>query len=115
MTPSPVHLGLDAASGRAISGEAHLHQSVRDVLTTPIGSRVLARDYGSQLPALLDAPASPSLFAEIRAAVAGALTRWEPRLKLSRVRVHRASAGQIEIELDGRFEGRDLTLTGIAA
>jgi phage baseplate assembly protein W len=113
MTPTPVFSGLDAKTGHRISGEAHLLASVRDVLTTPIGSRVLAREYGSMLPDLLDAPAGPSLFAEIRAAVGDALTRWEPRLKLSRVQVIASEAGQLDVTLDGWFEGRALTLNGV--
>ena len=113
MTPAPVFSGLDASTGRRISGEAHLLASVRDVLTTPIGSRVLARDYGSTLPDLLDAPAGPSLFAEIRAGVGAALTRWEPRLKLSRVRIVTSEAGHLDVTLDGWFEGRALTLNGV--
>jgi Bacteriophage baseplate protein W len=45
--------GIDASTGKNISGLAHLRQSVRDILSTPIGTRVLRRDYGSRLPRLV--------------------------------------------------------------
>lgn len=34
--------GMNLHTGRAIGGQAHLQQSVTDILTTPIGSRVMA-------------------------------------------------------------------------
>lgn len=45
-------LGTDANTGKALEGMAHLRQSIRDILGTPLGSRVMRRDYGSELPAL---------------------------------------------------------------
>lgn len=36
-------LGMNAASGRAISATDHIIQSVRDILITPVGSRVMRR------------------------------------------------------------------------
>ena len=55
----------------------HLRQSVADILSTPIGSRVMRRDYGSLVPALLDQPDNNATQARLRAAVASALMRWE--------------------------------------
>ena len=49
-------IGLAATTGRTITGAAHLAQSIADVLTTPIGSRVMRREYGSLLPDLIDDP-----------------------------------------------------------
>lgn len=46
--------GVNSRTGKRLSGVAHLRQSVRDILTTPVGSRVLIRDYGSELFSLLD-------------------------------------------------------------
>ena len=48
--------GLNRHTGRAVEGLAHLSQSIADILTTPIGTRVMRRDYGSELPFLLDQP-----------------------------------------------------------
>ena len=39
-------IGMDARSGAFSDDLAHLRQSIADVLTTPIGSRVQRREYG---------------------------------------------------------------------
>lgn len=97
--------GIDASTGRALGGIAHLRQSVRDILTTPLGTRVLLRDYGSRLHDLVDRPAGPALLAAIQAEAAGALARWEPRLRLRRVRATAGSVsrGGVTLELDGEY------------
>jgi phage baseplate assembly protein W len=108
-----VYTGMSASTGAAINGIDHLRQSVRDILTTPIGSRVMRRAYGSRLYALLDAPISEGLIAEVRAAVAAALARWEPRLKLSRVEIFDARAGALDVNLEGEYDGETIALAGV--
>lgn len=109
--------GIDASSGRALGGIAHLRQSVSDILTTPIGSRVLLREYGSRLHDLLDRPLEPALLASIQAEAAGALTRWEPRLRLSRVRAESVSGERVTFSLEGvRLPGgQPIRLEGVQA
>lgn len=77
--------GMDAVTGKIISGTAHLAQSIGDILSTPIGSVVMLRDYGSALFELIDAPANALTRSRIYAATATALARWEPRIRLTRV------------------------------
>ena len=84
--------GTNAQTGKELTGLAHLRQSVRDILTTPIGTRVMRRDYGSRLHELVDAPLSPELQTDIYAAVTDALGLWEPRLRIERVKVVAAPA-----------------------
>ncbi|OSK22885.1 baseplate assembly protein W (GpW) [Escherichia coli M056] len=80
------YTGLNAHNGQAISDLAHLHQSVTDILTTPRGTRLMRRDYGSDIPDLLDSPMAPgTLQLKIIAAACQALTQWEPRLTVSGV------------------------------
>lgn len=95
--------GLNATTGQAMDGLAHLRQSVRDILTTPIGSRVMRRDYGSCLPDLIDQPMTPRLAVELYAATADALRRWEPRIRLTRVRIEAAAPGRITLGLDAQY------------
>lgn len=80
-------LGMDARTGKRIEGDAHLVQSIADVLTTPIGSRVMRRDYGSLLLDLIDQPFTPLLKLRLFAAVAVALSRWEPRIRVRKIAV----------------------------
>ncbi len=37
--------GMNANTGKELEGIEHLKQSIIDILTTPIGSRVMRRDY----------------------------------------------------------------------
>jgi phage baseplate assembly protein W len=76
---------MDATSGKLSTGTGHLAQSIGDILSTPIGTRVMRRDYGSALFELIDAPANALTRSRIYAATATALARWEPRIRLTRV------------------------------
>jgi phage baseplate assembly protein W len=94
--------GMNAGTGAAIEGDAHLAQSVADILTTPIGTRVMRRDYGSLLFELIDAPFNLATQLQFFAAVALALLRWEPRIRLTRVAVVRGEApGAVTIGIEG--------------
>ncbi|WP_455648460.1 GPW/gp25 family protein [Kluyvera sp.] len=94
--------GVNNRTGKRLSGAAHLRQSVSDILTTPIGSRVLVRDYGSDLFSLVDNPRDDLTRLRIIAATATALARWEPRLKVNRVVVSFPESGVgCEVEIEG--------------
>lgn len=92
---------MSADSGGALDGEAHLRQSVRDILTTPIGTRVMRAGYGSRCAELLDQPAGPAWEARMRAAVADALARWEPRLRVDRVSASADGEGRVTVDVEG--------------
>ncbi|PHV11336.1 baseplate assembly protein [Chitinimonas sp. BJB300] len=88
-------------TGQTLTGIDHLKQSISCVLTTPIGSRVMRRDFGSLLPALIDQPINRATIAKLNAAVVMALLRWEPRIQLSRVLVAiGAQAGEVVVSID---------------
>jgi len=95
-------IGMDKTTGKALSGGAHLAQSIADILTTPLGSRVMRRDYGSLLFELIDKPINPAIRMLIHAATAIALRRWEPRLRLSRVQLQgEPAAGRLTLRIEG--------------
>ncbi|MDK1707009.1 GPW/gp25 family protein [Serratia marcescens] len=79
------YLGLDRDTGGTVNDMAHIRQSITDILTTPKGSRVMRRDYGSDLVNLLDGPLTPALRMKVISATYAALTQWEPRITLSAV------------------------------
>jgi uncharacterized protein len=97
--------GLSRTSARLIDLDAHLAQSIGDILTTPVGSRVMRRDYGSDLPLLIDAPMNGETMIDLFAATADALDRWEPRYVLLRVQVTEATAGRMTLILTGEVQG----------
>ena len=65
--------GVNSRTGKRLSGSDHLRQSVSDILSTPLGSRVLVRDYGSDLFSLVDNPRDDLTRLRIIAATAGTL------------------------------------------
>lgn len=93
--------GLGDHSARVLTAEAHLAQSIGNILSTPVGSRVMRRDYGSDLPSLIDAPINPTTAVDLYQAAAEAIERWEPRFDLDRVQIAEASAGKVALELTG--------------
>lgn len=108
--------GMDAATGAPLAGLAHLRQSIRDILTTRIGTRVFRREYGSTLPELIDRPQSPELLVDIYAGVAQALAKWEPRVRLNEVRIVSAGAGgALVLDLDMTYlpDGEEVTVDGV--
>ena len=95
-------LGLAKTTGRSLDGNEHLAQSLADILSTPIGTRVHRREYGSMLFDLIDQPLTSGLRALVHAATALAIARWEPRLRLRKVQMSLGQAsGQLLIGLEG--------------
>lgn len=107
--------GTNASTGKRLSGVYHLRQSIKDILTTPIGSRVMRREYGSQVPRLIDAPMNRSTLMDVYSAVAVALRRWEPRFELKQVQAVSAEPGFIELKLYGEYlpDGQAILIDGI--
>lgn len=108
--------GIDATTGKRLSGVSHLKQSIKDILTTRIGTRIMRATYGSCLPELVDNPMNELLKVELFAATAEALTKWEPRFRLDRVYLSDASAqGRILLTVEGRILVNDepIRLEGI--
>lgn len=95
--------GMNAQTGRAITDIDHLKQSINDVLFTPTVSRIMRRDYGSELFNLIDGAGNPATYLRLYAAIATALLRFEPRLQLSRIQITPAINGQHLIDIDGVF------------
>ena len=99
--------GTDNATGQYLTGLNHLSQSIADVLTTPLNSRVMKRGYGCRLFDLVDAPITEAFRVQAVEAVFTALTRWEPRLSLDRVDVNGSPGGVLAITLTGGITGTD--------
>lgn len=107
--------GTDAITGKRVSGLTHLRQSIRDILTTPIGSRVMRRDYGSRLYELVDAPVNRETLLDLYGATAEALAIWEPRIEVEQVTAESAEPGRVVLALSGVYipTGEVVTIDGI--
>lgn len=95
-------IGMNGATGKPLAGIEHLEQSVGDILSTPIGSRVGRRDYGSLMPELIDQPMNALGRMRLMAATALAIMRWEPRLKLSAVVIRQTGPAAFAAVLEGQ-------------
>ncbi len=95
--------GMNINTGQPLATLEHIRQSIVDILTTPIGSRVMRRDYGSLLFELIDSPITPAQPLKIYAASFMAIQRWEPRVKVTAFSLTRngnPESLQLNIELD---------------
>lgn len=90
--------GMNAHTGSQLDSLAHIQQSVADILTTPLGSRVMRRDYGSLLPELIDQPLNGPTALRAYTATVVALMKWEPRLRVQQV------TRQVSTQRPGRFD-----------
>jgi phage baseplate assembly protein W len=108
--------GMSGNTGAELAGYSHLEQSIRDILLTPKGSRVMLRDYGSDLFALIDQPLNESTKMAITAATVGALSTWEPRIQVQSVAVTADPAnGFISINLTALYlpDGQVINIEGL--
>lgn len=96
--------GLNREAGKALSDFDHVQQSIGVILTTPIGSRVMRRDFGSELFELIDRPMTDQVILAIYAAAAMAIARWEPRFSVSSFQLSQANEqGQVSLALFGEY------------
>ncbi|WP_375604600.1 GPW/gp25 family protein [Wolbachia endosymbiont of Anurida maritima] len=107
--------GMSARTGKALEGIEHLKQSIIDILTTPINSRIMRRNYGSRLFELVDKPVNRDLTLEIYAATAEALEKWERRFKLEKVKITEVKEGRVTLNLEGIYlsEGKFININGV--
>lgn len=96
-------MSMHANTGRRLLGLDIIRQSIVDILTTPIGTRVMRRNYGSLLFDLIDQPHNGITQIRLYAATAAALLKWEPRLKLTQVNIYRTDIpGRVLLEVKGK-------------
>jgi phage baseplate assembly protein W len=69
------------------SGPANIQQSVRVILGTQYGERVMRPTFGCNLKSLVFAPGNPQTAALARQYVLDGLRQWEPRISVQSVSV----------------------------
>lgn len=76
-----------------------IQQSIQDILTTPVGSRILRRNYGSLLPQMIDAPFNKVTRMQLYAATATALIQWEDRITIDSIGIEVIDNGKFMLDL----------------
>lgn len=96
-------MDLNHETGGALSGWAAVEQSILTILSTRLETRIFLREFGSEVPALVDAPMNDAGRLSLIVAVSEALARWEPRFELTDVQIEGAASGIVSMELSGNY------------
>ncbi|CUU82338.1 GPW/gp25 family protein [Campylobacter hyointestinalis] len=64
-----------------------IEESIKDILLTPLGSRVMCPEYGSRLFELVDRKIDDEFRADLAYFVIEAVQKWEKRVKIDEVRL----------------------------
>lgn len=89
--------GTSRETGRTLTFDEHITQSLRDIFTTPIGSRIQRRDYGSYFFALMDSPMNDAGLLRVRAVLIDAANKWEPRIRITNVQAEPDANGKLHL------------------
>lgn len=93
-------LGMDPDTGLTLTGLDHIRMSIRRILTTPIGSCVERREFGSLLPDLVDQPLNDVGILQAVAASAQAITRWETRIALKTLKLNQDAGAPTTLTIE---------------
>ncbi|WP_447885195.1 GPW/gp25 family protein [Serratia fonticola] len=93
--------GMSRDTGTELTDLDHIRQSVRDILITPIGTRVMRREYGSLLSTLIDQPQNAAVKLQVMAACYVAILKWEPRINLTAITFESHFNGQMVVDITG--------------
>ena len=64
-----------------------IENSIKDILLTPLGSRVMLPEYGSRLFELIDRKVDDEFRSDLACYVIEAVERWEKRVKIDEVKL----------------------------
>ncbi|EAU3476740.1 baseplate assembly protein [Salmonella enterica subsp. enterica] len=88
-----LYLSLDRHTGKTLTDADHIRQSIQDIISTPKGTRVMRRDYGSLISEIIDFPVNNALPLQLMAAIFDAVTRQEPRVTLTEIQLSHSENG----------------------
>lgn len=88
--------GVDRNTLLPMANFPHALQSVEVILSTPLYSRVMRRQFGGGLLELLGRMMSPRLMALFQQLLATSIDLWEPRFRVRRVRF-KGSADEVRL------------------
>ena len=96
----------DAAGGLGyVEGDENVEQSLKILLLTALGQRVMRPDFGTAAPRMVFAPGSVQNLGLLETSLREAVRDWEPRIDLEEVRVevNPADETQVTVQLAYRI------------
>lgn len=104
-------IGMNAQNGQAIKDlTEHVKQSINDIINTPVGTRLMRKDYGSVVPYMIDQPMNSATTLQLYSSIATALMVWEKRITLNAIALTINAQGQGQIELDAKINDQQVRL-----
>ena len=105
---------MNRLTGQPIADESdHIRQSISDILSTPVGSRVLCRPYGSIVPDLIDYPMNAAYRLRLAGASVMAIARWEHRVIIKSALIDIDQDGRIGLTIEANRRGGERSGYGI--
>lgn len=89
-----------ANTGKWLTLEQHVYQSIEKCIFTLLGTRLRRRAFGSIVPELLDHAPTPFNLSLLQAGLVLAVMNFEKRFRFTRV-VLTPSTGQLDIDIAG--------------
>lgn len=74
--------GIDANTGKILTGWAHLCQSLHKIWMTRVAERTMLLEFGSNLRGLLSEDVTPALALEVYNELVTSAHRWEPEYRI---------------------------------
>lgn len=107
---------MNRSTGRAHDDDADIAQSIGDILTTPIGSRIKRRTYGSLTFEFIDQPGNPANRLRLMNACTMAIIRWEQRVSIKSATITIGIDGKSQVDIegtrrDGQRSGRRINIS----
>ena len=81
--------------GGVMQYQVSVEDSIKRILETPIGSRVMLPEFGSKLHTLIDRKMDESFKLDFYRFTAEAILKWEPRVKLEKVEINDRVEGKL--------------------
>lgn len=78
---------FDAGSVVFLDGADKLRNNIVQLLLTDVGERVMHRDYGGGLRAMVHDPNNDALRAVVQHQLGKSLVKWEPRVQLQQISI----------------------------
>lgn len=105
--------GINRDTGKLLDGWGHVAQSLQVLFSTHIGSRVMRRWFGSEVPKLLGENLTQRTIVRFCYAIVVAVELWEPRFRVIRVDIppdtntpERLRLGRLAMTLRGEYRPR---------